>query len=240
MFQKAQLEQGLIALGIQNTSPDAIEKLIQFGQELLEKNKVMNLTAITQPEQVVALHFLDSAALIPYLPQTSGKLLDVGTGAGFPAIPLKILCSELKVTLLDAVDKRLVWLEEMAEVLDLSNVVTLHGRGEEIAHTVEHREQYDIVTSRAVAELSVLAEITLPFVRVGGMFLAMKAVDSQEEIHGAEPTIKALGGRISSVVDYPIPDMDVTHRLLLVEKISPTPTQYPRRWAKIKNSPIEI
>lgn len=239
MFQKEQLAKGLETLGIENTSPETIERFIQFGELLMEKNKVMNLTAITKEEEIIALHFLDSAALLPYLPQTTGKLLDVGTGAGFPAVPLQILCPQLQVTLLDAVDKRLQWLEEIAEELDLPNMVTLHGRGEELAHKAEHREQYAIVTSRAVADLSVLAEITLPFLAVGGTFLAMKSVDSQEEIQAAEPTIEALGGKISSIVDYEIPEKNLFHRLLLIEKHSPTPEAYPRRWAKIKNSPIK-
>lgn len=233
---KTALERGLTEMGVPLTD-GTLEKLALFGQRLLEKNQVMNLTAITLPQEVVGLHFLDSAAILPYLPEPGTRplsLLDVGTGAGFPGVPLQILRPDLQVTLLDSLDKRLIWLEEMAEELDLPTMTTVHGRGEDLGRLPEHRESYDLVSSRAVAELRILAELTLPFVAVGGRFIAMKSCDCDEEIQQASSILEALGGKVSSVVDYNIPEMELCHRLVMVEKIAPTPPQYPRRWAKIK------
>lgn len=223
-----------ISKGLENPDPKAVAQLEQFVHLLLEKNKVMNLTAITDVDKVVDLHLLDSAALLPYL---RGKtLIDVGTGAGFPAIPLKILKPDLEITLLDALEKRLLWLEEVADILGLEQLSTLHGRGEELSHKAEYREQFDMATARAVADLRILSELVLPFVKVGGLFLAMKAKTAQEELEQAQSTISALGGKVLEIVDYDLAEQN--HRLVLIEKISETPKAYPRRWARIKNNPI--
>lgn len=215
-----------------------LDQLEDFVQALLEKNKVMNLTAITDPEKVVGLHLLDSAVLLRYLPSEAKTLIDIGTGAGFPGVPLKILCPDLDVTLMDALQKRLDWLEETCADLGLEQIRTLHGRGEDLPHRVRYREVYDLATARAVADLRVLSEIALPFVKVGGHFIAMKSRDTGGEIQRAVPTIHAMGAVITLVTDYEIPGMNVGHRLVVMEKISETPEDYPRRWAKIKNTPI--
>lgn len=235
---KEQIQAGLCSMLKEAPEPLVVEKLARFVEELLEKNKVMNLTAITEVEKVVGLHLLDSAALLRYLPAQANSLIDIGTGAGFPGVPLKILRPGLDVTLMDALQKRLDWLEETCQQLELEKIRTLHGRGEDLPHRVRYREAYDVATARAVADLRVLSEIALPFVKVGGHFLAMKSRDTGGEIQRAVPTIHAMGAVITLVTDYEIPGMNVEHRLVVMEKISETPEDYPRRWAKIKNTPI--
>ncbi len=235
---KQKIQTGLSQVLQTKIEPDVAEKMSRFVEELLEKNKVMNLTAITEPDKVVGLHLLDSASLLPYLPGEGKTLLDVGTGAGFPAIPLKILKPELDVTLLDALQKRLDWLDEVSHRLELDNICTLHGRGEELSHDPAHREMYDIATARAVADLGVLAELVLPFVKVGGHFLAMKSTHAKEETQKATASIQVLGGTVVEELDYEIPSMNVRHSLIIVKKIRETPREYPRRWAKIKKTPI--
>lgn len=235
---REQIEQGLLALSVP-ASPAQQDKMAEFLHHMLEKNKVMNLTAITQESQVVGLHLLDSAALYAYVPQQATSLIDIGTGAGFPGVPLQILRPDLTVTLMDALEKRLNWLSEMADELALPHLRCLHGRAEELPHDLRHRENYDVATARAVADLRILAEVTLPFVKVGGRFLAMKSCDSDQEIEQALPTLSRLGATLAEVKDYAIPGMDLRHRLLVIEKQEPSPTDYPRRWAKIKNSPIK-
>lgn len=234
---RVEIAQGLEEMGVLPPI-DGVEKLDLFLEALLEKNKVMNLTAITDPYEVVGLHLLDSAAMLEYIPADAKKLVDVGTGAGFPGIPLKILRPELDVTLMDALEKRLLWLELMSQELDLGEVKVLHGRGEDLTHRVKYREEYDVATARAVAEMRVVAEICLPFVKVGGRLLAMKSRDTGGEIETAKPVIQQLGGVITQVEDYRIPGMDVVHRVVVVEKIAPTPEDFPRRWAKIQKSVI--
>lgn len=235
---REQIEKGLAELGVTVASADVVVKMEQFIECLLEKNQVMNLTAIIEPKEVVGLHLLDSAAMLNFIPKEAKTLVDVGTGAGFPGVPLKILKSDLDVTLMDALEKRLNWLEEVSEELELEGIETLHGRGEELTHHEKYREVYDVATARAVADLRILAEIVLPFVKVGGYFLAMKSRDSVEEIELAEEVIKVLGGVVKEVTDYKIPHMDVEHRVVVIEKIASSPKKYPRRWAKIKNAPI--
>lgn len=233
-----QIERGLLKLGVRVPDPFAIDKLIQFVDTMLEQNKVMNLTAIKEPSQVVGLHLLDSAVVANFVPQGAKTLLDFGTGAGFPGIPLKILLPHLDVTLMDALEKRLHWLDVVSQELDLENIQTLHGRGEDLPHLGLYRERYDVVTSRAVAELRILTELALPFVKVDGTLLAMKSRDTGGEIQRAEETIKLMGGVITEVTDYQIPDMDVCYRMVVIDKVAPTPEDYPRRWKKIKSTPI--
>lgn len=227
-----QIKKGLETLGISVT--DQAHIMAEFVEDLLQQNQVMNLTAITKPEEVVSLHLLDSAQLASAIPNQAKTLIDVGTGAGFPGIPLSILCPQLEVTLMDALEKRLLWLEEEAEKLGLNKVGILHGRGEELSHMAEYREKFHVATARAVAEMGILAELVLPFVEVGGVFLAMKS--TQEEIESSREHIRVLGGEISEQIDYVIPGTDVSHRLIVVKKVAPTPTQYPRRWAKLKKN----
>ena len=230
---------GLEELGLTGRVPeDAPAQLAQYGQMLLEKNQVMNLTAIRDPEGVARLHMLDCAALLKYCDFQGKTLIDVGTGAGFPGMVLKILVPSLKITLLDSLSKRLDWLTEVYEDLDgVDSITTFHGRAEEWGHK-GHRDSFDLVTARAVADLRVLCELCLPFVKGGGKFLAMKSTNSDEELSQAAHAIKLLGGRVSNLEDYTIPGTEVTHRLIVIEKLAPTLKGYPRRWAKIQSAPL--
>ena len=230
---RALLTAGLSELGLDAARVPLLER---FSSLLLEKNKVMNLTAITEPGAVAQLHLLDSAALLQFVDLTDKAVVDVGTGAGFPGMPLRILKDDFDLTLLDSLGKRVNWLAEVCDELQLKRVQCVHARAEEFA--AQHRETYDLAVSRAVAQLNMLAELCLPLVRVGGQFAAMKSVDTEEEIDAAKSAIKALGGRIVRVADYTIPTSDVVHRLVIVEKVSPTPRAYPRAFARIKKSPL--
>lgn len=227
------LNQGLPALGL---GTEAVPALEAFSALLLERNQVMNLTAITEPKDVAALHLLDSLALVGLAGLERQNVVDVGTGAGFPGVPLAIALPELRVTLLDSLGKRVNFLQESCGILGLNNVRCIHGRAEEFA--LKHREGFDVAVSRAVAALPVLCELCLPLVKVGGQFLAMKSSHTEEEIGQAKAGISLLGGRIIAVKDYVIPTTDVVHRLVIVEKISPTPKKYPRRFAQMKKQPL--
>ena len=233
------IRQGLEDYGLTGrVAPRAAEELERYGQLLLEKNQVMNLTAITEPDQVARLHMLDCAALAVFCDLEGKRLLDVGTGAGFPGMVLNILVPSLDVTLLDSLNKRLDWLNEVRISLGLTGIRTVHARAEEQSGDPDFREGFDFVTSRAVANLQMLSELCLPYVKVGGTFLAMKSVDSGEELEAAERAIDTLGGQVSGVKDYVIPGTDVRHRLILIKKIKETPKKYPRPFAKIKKNPL--
>ena len=230
---------GLEALGLTGRIPaDAPEKLARYGQMLLEKNRVMNLTAIREPEAVARMHFLDCAALLRFCDFEGKTLIDVGTGAGFPGMVLKMLVPSLEVTLLDSLNKRLDWLEETCGALELDGVRTLHARAEEQALEKGFRDSFDFAAARAVADLRVLCELCLPYVKVGGRFLAMKSAGSGGELAGAEHAVKLLGGRVAAAEDYAIPGTEVVHRLIVIEKLAPTLRGYPRRWAKIQKEPL--
>ena len=196
----ALLREGLRELGLDESRAETLER---FAALLLKKNEVMNLTAITEPEAVAQLHLLDSAALTRFVDLSGKKVVDVGTGAGFPGMPLRILKDDFDLTLLDSLGKRIAWLEEVCGTLGLKRVECVHARAEEFA--VGHRESYDLAVSRAVAQLNVLCELALPLVKVGGQFLAMKSVDTEEEIAAAKGAIRTLGGKIVKVGDYTIP-----------------------------------
>lgn len=230
---------GLADLGLLDRVPEqAPSQLAEYGHLLLEKNQVMNLTAITDPVKVAQLHMLDCAALLTCADFQNRALLDVGTGAGFPGLPLKILVPSLQVTLLDSLNKRVDWLNEVCAQLGLEGIQAVHARAEEQALVKGWRDGFDVVTARAVAELRLLCELCLPFVKVGGVFLAMKSVDSQDELDQAAHCIKMLGGRVEPVMDYPVPGAGVTHRLIPIRKVAPTLKGYPRRWAKIQKNPL--
>ena len=231
---------GLEELGLTGRVPkDAPAQLAQYGRMLLEKNQVMNLTAIREPEGVARLHMLDCAALLKYCDFQGKTLIDVGTGAGFPGMVLKILVPSLKINLLDSLSKRLDWLTEVYEDLDgVDSITTVHGRAEEFALEKGFRDSFDFAAARAVADLRVLCELCLPFVKVGGHFLAMKSTGSDQELADAAHAVKLLGGKVVQVEDYPIPGTEITHRLIVVEKLAPTLKGYPRRWAKIQKEPL--
>ena len=230
---EAHLRKGLAELGL---GEGATPSLLRFGELLLEKNKVMNLTAITEPADVAALHFLDSAALLTLTDFKGKSVVDVGTGAGFPGMPLKILEPTIRMTLLDSLGKRITFLQEVCDNLKLTDVACVHARAEEFA--AEHRGQFDFATSRAVANLSVLCELCLPLVKTGGYFLAMKSVDSDAELKDAERAIRTLCGRVERSADYRIPGTEVIHRVILIKKEAETPKKYPRAFAKIKKNPL--
>lgn len=227
------LKKGLRELGLDT---EKAETLAHFSGLMLAKNAVMNLTRITEPDAVAQLHLLDSAALLRFADLRGKKVVDVGTGAGFPGMPLRILEPDFDLTLLDSLGKRVEWLREACDTLSLRRVECVHARAEEFA--AEKREQFDFALSRAVANLQVLCELCLPLVCVGGRFLAMKSVDSDEEINAAKNAVKTLGGKIAAIEDYTIPTSSVVHRLVIIEKTAPTPKGYPRAFAKIKKSPL--
>jgi 16S rRNA (guanine527-N7)-methyltransferase len=223
---------GLPELGLELTEKTA-EKLCQFGEAVVKQNEVMNLTAITEPSQVAKLHLLDSLTVAKTVDLKGKRVIDVGCGAGFPGVPVQIACPEAKVTLLDSLGKRMAWLEQILPQLGV-NAQCVTARAEEYA--AKHRESYDYATSRAVARLNILLELTAPFVKVGGAVLAMKGAAARDELEEAKNAITKLGLKLETVADYP---MDGTaHTVLVLRKVKPTPPQYPRRFAKIKQSPL--
>ena len=214
-------------------SDGQIDTLCRFGEALIEKNAVMNLTAITEPSAVAQLHFLDCIALLNAADFHGKRVIDVGCGAGFPGVPLKIAEPSIRLTLLDSLAKRMNWLSETLPALGVdAEIIT--ARAEEFA--AQRREQYDLATSRAVARLNVLAELCLPYVRVGGKFLAMKGALAQAEVEEARRGIERLGGHVLRIFEYPV--ADAVHTAVVIEKLRPTPPQYPRAFAKIKKSPL--
>lgn len=229
------LESGFNIYGMM-PGEEAVDTLLYFLNMLLEKNKVMNLTAIREPEEAVKKHLLDCAYLAKALELYEKKVIDVGCGAGFPGMPLKLVCPDCKMTLLDSLGKRIDFLKECCDKMKLNNIEAVHARAEEEA--VKRRESYDIAVSRAVASLNVLSELSLPFVKVGGVFAAMKSTSSGEEVENAKNAISQLGGEIENQIDYQIPFTDITHRLVVIRKIKPTPEKYPRKFAKISASPL--
>ena len=227
------LQDGLTALGL---PADGIPALIRYADLLVEKNKVMNLTAITEPADIARLHFLDSAALLTIADFKEKTVADVGTGAGFPGVPLRIIEPSMHLTLLDALNKRVEFLKEVCGDLGLADVECVHARAEEFA--ADRRESFDLVTSRAVAALPLLCELCLPLVKVGGYFVAMKSVDAGAELDAAAHAIEVLGGAVERVADYDIPGTEVRHRAILIKKMRETGKKYPRPFAKIKKAPL--
>lgn len=226
------LMEGLPELGISLT-PEQIKTLCDFGRAVVKQNEVMNLTAITEDAQVAKLHLLDSLTVLTAAKLDGKKLIDVGCGAGFPGVPLAIGCPSAKITLLDSLGKRVHWLEEILPSLGIqAECVT--ARAEEAV--AQRRESYDFATSRAVARLNILLELTAPYVKVGGMVIAMKGAAAEEELSECSSAIKKLGLQLVEVRRFPMED--TSHNLILLKKIAPTPKQYPRRYAKIKQAPL--
>jgi len=208
----------------------------EFYKRLDETNKVMNLTAISGEEDTARLHFLDCAAMLTEVDLKGKTVIDVGTGAGFPGMPLVIVCPEIeKITLLDSLNKRINFLQQCCDELGINNAFPIHARAEE---ATEHRGMYDVAVSRAVARLGVLCELALPFVKVGGQFIAMKGPKSAEELSEAERAIETLGGKLERVAEYSVPGTDLNHSLVIISKVRPTPKKYPRRFAMIKKAPL--
>ena len=225
------LRAGLPQLGL--TLPEgADETLCRFGCAVVEQNKVMNLTAITEPDQVAKLHLLDCLTVLTMANLKGKKLIDVGCGAGFPGVPLKIACPELDLTLLDSLGKRMNWLEATLPGLGV-DAKYITARAEEAV--ADRRESYDFATSRAVARLNILLELTAPYVKVGGAVLAMKGMAAKEELAECGNAIKKLGLKLEEVREFPIDGTN--HAVIVLRKVAPTPKQFPRRFAKIKQAP---
>ena len=230
---------GLAQMGLAGRTPERAPALLaRYGQLLVEKNRVMNLTAITEPRDVATLHMLDCAALLNCGDFAGKTLIDVGTGAGFPGMLLKILVPTLNVTLLDSLNKRVDWLSQTARDLGLEGVEAIHARAEEAGLDRSLRETFDFAAARAVADLRLLCELCLPFVKVGGLFLSMKSADCGQELERALPAVQRLGGQVERTFDYAIPHTDVVHRVVIIKKNALTPEIYPRRWVKIQKSPL--
>ena len=230
------LSAGMAEWGME-LSPEALNAFEIYASYLAEQNAVMDLTAVSGEEETAKRHFLDSLSLLRIGDFSGKRVIDVGSGAGFPGLPLKIAVPDMALTLLDAQQKRVDFLASLCEKIG-ADAECLHARAEEQALKPDYRERYDFAVSRAVAQLNQLCELTLPFVKVGGALLAMKAKDCAAEVTEAENAIRRLGGTLKKTVDYTIPTSDVTHRLLIIEKTAPTPKGYPRAFAKIKKSPL--
>ena len=230
------LAQGAKELNIE-LPPDAEAAFRAYYDFLEERGQNVNLTAITGSEEVARLHFLDSLALINAADFKGKSVIDIGSGAGFPGVPLKIAEPSIDLTLLDSTGKRVTFLSELCAKLDM-DATYINARAEEAAHFPEMRQQYDIVVSRAVARLNVLCELCLPFVRIGGLLIAMKSVDSGSEASEAQSAIEVLGGKLQENFDYIIPGTDITHSAVLIQKVKNTAEKYPRRFAKIQKSPL--
>ena len=223
------LEEGCKELGI---ALDEIQKkqFTDFYEYLVEKNKVMNLTGITEFQEVLVKHFLDSLACVKAVDMSRIKrIMDIGTGAGFPGVPLKIAFPHLETCLLDSLKKRVNFLEETFQMLKLENITAIHGRAEEYAKNKQYRETYDLCVSRAVSNLATLSEYCLPYVKTGGYFISYKSGTVQEEVEQAQKAVKILGGKIQDVVYFQLPDSEIQRSLVVIEKIKATPGRYPRK-----------
>ena len=218
---------------------DQRNSFILYKELLKEWNQKINITSITEDVEIDIKHFLDSLTPISTnLINGKKKLIDIGTGGGFPGIPLKIYNKDLEVTLLDSLNKRIIFLNEVIKSLNLTNIEAIHGRAEELGRKPKYREQYDICISRAVASLDTLSEYCMPFVKVGGYFISMKGPDVEEELRGSEKGINILGGKIISTEIVTLPESDIQHSLIIIEKIKETPTKYPRAGGKPRSNPL--
>ena len=215
------------------------EQLTVYYEMLVEKNKVMNLTAITEFEDVLEKHFLDSIAVARYVDLTGElSLMDLGTGAGFPGIPLKIMFPNLNITLADSLNKRIVFLNEVIDTLELEGVTTVHGRAEDLAADANHREQYDYCVSRAVANLSTLSEYCLPFVKMNGTFISYKSGEVEQEVAASKNAMFLLGGKVQDVIQFQLADSENSRSFVMINKIKKTPKICPRKAGTPTKNPL--
>lgn len=220
-------------------SPEMLDQFYDYYLLLIEKNKVMNLTAITEEFDVITKHFVDSIAVLKYISLHPGcSFIDIGTGAGFPGMPIKIACPDCQVLLLDSLRKRVDFLNDTISKLGLENITAIHGRAEELARNEIYREKFDFAVSRAVARLNILAEYSVPFVKNGGYFVSYKSIKSEEEVDEAKHAIKVLGCELAKVQSVTIPELDADRNLVMLKKIKFLSSIYPRLSGKIKKEPL--
>ncbi len=232
-----EFERGLKELNLE-LSDTQKQQFMDYYEMLIEKNKVMNLTAITELSEVIKKHFIDSLTLNKVITLKNQKLLDLGTGAGFPGIPLKIAFPDLEVVLLDSLNKRLLFLQEVIEKLQLKNITTLHGRAEDYGKNSTYREQFDLCVSRAVAKLSSLSEFCIPYVNKDGFFISYKSGKVEEELISSERAFKLLGAKLEKVDSFLLPGTDIERSLIVIKKIEKTPKIYPRGAGKPSKEPL--
>lgn len=241
MYSDDRLKAGLEALHI-TYSEQMLERLHKYYEMMVEKNQVMNLTSITEYDDVVVKHWLDSLCFAKeYISADYTKrvrLIDIGTGAGFPGIPVKIFFPEIDVVLLDSLNKRIVFLQDVVEKLGLTSITCIHGRAEELSNKPEYREQFDFAVSRAVARLASLSELCIPFVKPAGIFLSYKSEAADEEIEESKFAIRTLGCKLEKVLDYTIPTSDLPRKMVVIKKVSATPLKYPRGGGKPLKAPL--
>lgn len=223
---KEEMKINLKDLGL-DLNDEQIKNFYDFMNLLIEKNKVMNLTGITEPKEVILKHFIDSLTILKYIDRNS-CVIDVGTGAGFPGLPLKFAENTLKMTLLDSLNKRINFLNEVIDCTSLEDIITIHGRAEDFGKNTKYREKYDIATSRAVAPTNILLEYMMPFVKVGGKCICMKGSNCDEEIENAKNAIKILGGEIEKIEEFKLPNSDNNRTILIIKKVKKTQGQFPR------------
>ena len=239
IFEKRAADLGIIL------SDEMKRQFSKYYEMLVEWNKVMNLTGITEYEEVYEKHFLDSICIVKafsekniFLSDTTKKVIDIGTGAGFPGIPLKIVFTDMDITLLDSLNKRINFLNAVIEELGLSGIDTIHGRAEDYAKNQQHREKYDLCVSRAVANLSTLSEYCVPFLKRGGYFISYKSGEVDEELKDAEKALSLLGGKAEKVVKFKIPETDIGRSFVIINKIQSTPGKYPRKAGLPSKEPL--
>lgn len=233
---KLKLMEKLACINIE-LSESKIRDFFTYMEELVEWNKKINLTAIVEMDEVIDKHFVDSLTISQYIDDNE-SIIDVGTGAGFPGIPLKIARDSLKIDLLDSLNKRIIFLNEIINKLELKNIIAIHSRAEDESNKKEKRESYDIAVSRAVANLPVLLEYLLPFVKLGGKCICMKGMNIEEEVNNSKKALKELGGEIEEIKKLQLPNTDATRNIIIVRKIANTPKKYPRKSGTATKNPI--
>ena len=233
-FYKLQNQAQKIDINLTNKQ---LNEFYTYMNLLIEWNKNINLTAITEPEEIIKKHFIDSLTISKNI-QKDSSIIDVGTGAGFPGIPLKIVREDINVVLLDALNKRLNFLNEVVKENKLENIETVHFRAEEIGKNKKYREKYDIATSRAVAQLNILAEYLLPLIKIGGKCICMKGCNVEEELKNSKKAITLLGGEIEKIEEFILPDSDIKRNVIIIKKVNSTPAKYPRKPGTPAKEPI--